>query len=170
MRLNRHIVIILVVSVCAATLTYVALRAALWSTPPWSMAQQYSPPHTEADYPNWFVQGRAQLFAWSAPLLCLSSALAGVFLARSFVTASSTISRSAALSVAWPAVAFPLVGYFGLAAVLFVGLAVLGAIAVLVQVLRRRIGAHALWILIPNGAWSILLFVFALSWDGVYGD
>lgn len=167
---NRKVIVLVAVSICAAVVTYIALRSALWSTPPWSMAQPYSPPHTEADYPSSFVEGRAQLFMWSAPLLCLSSALAGWFLVRSFYPGGPKLSRSAALSVAWPAVAFPLVGYFGLYAIVFAGVGIVAALIVVVQVALGRIRGGDLWILLPNSVWCILLYVFSLASDGVYGD
>ena len=42
--------------------------------------------------------------------------------------------------------------------------------AVVIQALLRRIAVVELWTLLPNGVWSVLLFVFSLAWDGVYGD
>jgi hypothetical protein len=134
------------------------------------MGQPYSPPHTEKDYPAWFVEARQQLFAWSALLLCLSSAFAGAVFVRSFYAGSSQLSRVAALSVSWSIAAFPLVGYFGLGAIIFAALAILAAGVVLVQVLRKRIASSDSWTLIVNGLWAVLLYVFSVSWFGVYGD
>ena len=167
---HRKTLVFIAVSVCAAVITLIALRSALWSTPPWDMSQPYSPPHTEADYPPSFVQGRKQLFVWSAPLLCLSSAVAGVFLARSFYAGSTYLGRTAAVAMAWPALVFPFVGYFGLFALVFIPLAIVLGFAVAVQAVLERNRIVDLWVVLPNGFWSVLLFVFYLAWDGVYGD
>ena len=72
--------------------------------------------------------------------------------------------------MAWPAMVFPLVGYFGLFAFVFISIAVALGSAVVIQALLRRIAVVELWTLLPNGVWSVLLFVFSLAWDGVYGD
>jgi hypothetical protein len=163
---DRKTPVLIASSVCAAVITLIALRWALWSTPPWP----YFPPHNEANYPSYFVQARQELFVWSAPILCLSSAVAGAFLARSFYAGSPYLGRAAAVAMAWPALAFPFVGYFGLFALVFVPLAMVLGFAVAVRAVLEPNRVVDLWVLIPNGFWSVLLFVFYLKWDGVYGD
>jgi hypothetical protein len=170
MRVSTKVAVLVLASIGAAVLTFVTLRSALWSQPPWSMAQSYSPPHTEADYPTSFIEARQNLFVSFAPFLCLSSAIAGGFLARSFYAGSPILSRAAAISMAWPAFVFPFVGYFGLFAILFIGIPVVLVAAVLVTAWRSRCGSLDLWTPLANALWSALLYVFSLSWDGVYGD
>src|SRR5262249_22221519 len=121
-RVSTKVVVLVVASIGAAVLTFVTLRSALWSQPPWSMAQPYSPSNTEADYCAWFIEARHNLFVSFGAFLCLSSAVAGGFLARSFYAGSPKLSRSAAISMAWPAVVFPFVGYFGMFAFLFIAI------------------------------------------------
>jgi len=134
------------------------------------MGQPYSPPHTEADYPEWFVQGRQKLLVSFAPLLCLSSAIAGAFLVRAFYGGNAMLSRPAAISMAWPTLVFPLVGYFGMFAIMFVGIAVAAVLVVFVTTWRKRRGVLDPLTVLPNVIWSVLIFVFSLAWDGVYGD
>jgi hypothetical protein len=116
---DRKKPVLIAVAVCAAVITLIALRSALWSTPPWPHLSAQS----EANYPSYFVEARQKLFAWAAPILCLSSAVAGGFLARSFYAGGPYLGRAAAVAMAWPALAFPFVGYIGLFALVFIPLA-----------------------------------------------
>jgi hypothetical protein len=167
---GKALLITVFVSTCAAVGVYIAFHKALWSVPPWPLQQPYSPPYTEADFPSSFIEGRHQLFISFVPFFCISSAVAGGFLVRSFYGGTSKFSRVAALSVAWPALVFPIVGYFGLFAFLFIAFVVLAAVAIGIQALRRRLGLYDVWTLLPNGLWATLLWTFSGAWFGVYGD
>jgi hypothetical protein len=72
--------------------------------------------------------------------------------------------------MAWPAFVFPFVGYFGMFAFLFIGIAIVLVATVLVTSWRNRGGALDVWTPLANGLWSFRLFVFSRAWDGVYGD
>jgi hypothetical protein len=134
------------------------------------LQQSYSPKYTEADFPSSFTQGREDLFRSFVVFLCLSSAIAGGFLVRSFYPGTPNLSRGAALCLAWPALVFPLVGYFGMFAFLFSAFAIGTAVFMAIQGARGRLAAHDVWTLVPNGFWAILVWIFSAAWFGVYGD
>ena len=167
---RKALVLGVLVSTCSAAGVVLAFHSALWSVPPWDLQQPYSPAHTEAVFPSWFVEERQILFASFVPFLCVSSAIAGWFLARAFNRGTPRLSRVAAWCAAWPALVFPLVGYFGLFAFLFIAFPVVAAVTIGVQAARQRLGECDVWVLLPNGAWAILLWTFASAWFGVYGD
>jgi len=72
---RKQLAITLIVSTCAAVGVAFAFHSALWSVPPWSLQQSYSPKYTEADFPSWFTQGREELFG--SFVFLLSSPIAG---------------------------------------------------------------------------------------------
>ena len=108
------------------------------------------------------------LDAWDA-LVPARTGLDVSFLGRRGEPRSGTLVVSI-IAMAWPAVAFPFVGYIGTFALVFIPIAMVLGFAVVMRTVLERNRLVDLWVLLPNGVWSVLLFVFSLAWDGVYGD